>query len=119
MEYSLAAGMAVLFSGLQSTLDERIRQGALLRALGAQRTLLIKARRIEFGLLGATSGLLAAIGAELVSLVLYRFAFDLPWHPHPWLLLLPVAGALMVGAAGVFGTRKALNTSPLTVLREG
>ena len=117
--FVLAAGMAVLFSGLQSTLDERIRQGALLRALGAERKLLIKARRIEFGLLGATSGLLAALGAELVSLALYRFAFDLPWHPHPWLLLLPVAGALMVGGAGVFGTRRALNTSPLTVLREG
>ena len=117
--FVLAAGLAVLFSGLQSTLDERIRQGALLRALGAERQLLVKARRIEFGLLGATSGLLAALGTELVSLVLYRFAFDLPWHPHPWLLLLPLVGALMVGAAGVVGTRRALNASPLTVLREG
>ncbi|WP_282363851.1 ABC transporter permease [Pseudomonas sp. PS01297] len=117
--FVLAAGMTVLFSGLQSTLDERIRQGALLRALGAERQLLIKARRIEFGLLGATSGLLAAVGAELVSLVLYRYAFDLPWHPHPWLLLLPLLGAVMVGGAGVFGTRRALNASPLTVLREG
>ncbi|MFP3514848.1 ABC transporter permease [Pseudomonas sp. SIMBA_077] len=117
--FVLAAGMTVLFSGLQSTLDERIRQGALLRALGAERQLLIKARRIEFGLLGATSGFLAALGAELVSLALYRFAFDLPWHPHPWLLVLPVLGALMVGGAGVLGTRRALNASPLTVLREG
>jgi len=102
--FVLAAGMAVLFSGLQATLDERIRQGALLRALGAERPLLVKARRIEFGLLGAVSGLLAALGSELVSLVLYRFAFDLPWHPHPWLLMLPLAGALLIGAAGVFGT---------------
>ncbi|UZE25403.1 ABC transporter permease [Pseudomonas sp. B21-056] len=117
--FVLAAGMAVLFSGLQATLDERIRQGALLRALGAERPLLVKARRIEFGLLGAVSGLLAALGSELVSLVLYRYAFDLPWHPHPWLLMLPLAGALLIGAAGVFGTRRALNASPLTVLREG
>ncbi|MBC3362676.1 ABC transporter permease [Pseudomonas sp. SWRI154] len=117
--FVLAAGMAVLFSGLQATLDERIRQGALLRALGAERKLLIKARRIEFGLLGAVSGLLAALGSELVSLVLYRYAFDLPWHPHPWLLILPLVGALLIGAAGVFGTRRALNASPLTVLREG
>jgi len=117
--FVLAAGMAVLFSGLQATLDERIRQGALLRALGAERKLLVKARRIEFGLLGAASGLLAALGTELVSWVLYRFAFDLPWHLHPWLLLLPLIGALMVGGAGVFGTRRALNVSPLTVLREG
>ncbi|MBX8484265.1 ABC transporter permease [Pseudomonas cichorii] len=117
--FVLAAGIAVLFSGLQATLDERIRQGALLRALGAERKLLIKSRRIEFGLLGAASGLLAALGCELVSLVLYRYAFDLAWQPHPWLLLLPLIGALLVGGAGVFGTRRALNASPLAVLREG
>lgn len=117
--FVLAAGVAVLFSGLQSTLDERIRQGALVRALGAERALLIKARRIEFGLLGAVSGLLAALGCELVTFALYRYAFDLQWTPHPWLLLLPVIGALLVGGAGVFGTRRALNVSPLTVLRDG
>lgn len=117
--FVLAAGMAVLFSGLQATLDERIRQGALLRALGAERQLLVKARRIEFGLLGAVSGLLAALGSEVVSWVLYRYAFDLPWHPHPLLMLLPLLGAVLIGGAGVFGTRRALNASPLTVLREG
>jgi putative ABC transport system permease protein len=117
--FVLAAGLAVLFSGLQATLDERIRQGALLRALGANRALLIKARRIEFGLLGAVSGVLAALGCELVSFALYRYAFNLEWHPHAWLLVLPLIGAALVGGAGVFGTRRALNASPLTVLREG
>ena len=111
--------MAVLVSGLPATLDERIRQGALLRALGANRALLIKARRIEFGLLGAVSGVLAALGCELVSFALYRYAFNLEWSPHPWLLLLPLIGAMLVGGAGVFGTRRALNASPLTVLHEG
>lgn len=117
--FVLAAGLAVLFAGLQATLDERIRQGALLRALGAARPLLVKARRIEFGLLGAVSGLLAAVGCEVITWVLYRYAFDLAWAPHPWLLVVPVAGALLVGGAGVLGTRRALNASPLAVLREG
>jgi putative ABC transport system permease protein len=117
--FVLAAGIAVLFAGLQATLDERIRQGALLRALGADRRLLVTARRTEFGLLGAASGVLAALGCELVSFLLYRYAFDLIWHPHPWLLALPLLGALLVGGAGVFGTRRALNASPLNVLREG
>ncbi|MEA5674165.1 FtsX-like permease family protein [Pseudomonas sp. MH2] len=116
--FVLAAGLAVLFAGLQATLDERIRQGALLRALGAGRALLVKARRIEFGLLGAASGLLAALGCELITWALYRFAFDLHWAPHPWLLVLPVLGAVLVGGAGVFGTRRALNATPLSVLRE-
>ncbi|HSC84113.1 MAG TPA: FtsX-like permease family protein [Pseudomonas sp.] len=116
--FVLAAGLTVLFAGLQATLDERIRQGALLRALGAERRLLLAARRTEFALLGAASGLLAALGCELVSFLLYRFALDLPWQPHPWLLLLPVLGALLIATAGVLGTRRALNSSPLTVLRE-
>ena len=116
--FVLAAGLAVLFAGLQATLDERIRQGALLRALGAERKLLLKARRAEFGVLGAASGLLAALGCELVSALLYYFVFDLRWQPHPWLLVLPVIGALLVGGAGVIGTRRALNASPLNVLRE-
>lgn len=116
--FVLAAGLAVLFAGLQATLDERIRQGALLRALGAERRLLLKARRAEFGVLGAASGLLAALGCELISALLYHFAFDLRWQPHPWLLILPVIGALLVGSAGVIGTRRALNASPLNVLRE-
>ncbi len=116
--FVLAAGLTVLFAGLQATLDGRIRQGALLRALGAERSLLLKARRAEFGVLGAASGLLAALGCELVSALLYHFVFDLRWQPHPWLLLLPLIGALLVGAAGVIGTRRALNASPLNVLRE-
>ena len=116
--FVLAAGLSVLFAGLQSTLDERIRQGALLRTLGAERRLLKRARWTEFGLLGAASGLLAAVGCELISALLYRYAFDLVWQPHPWLLLLPLIGALLVGTAGVVGTRRSLNVSPLIVLRE-
>ncbi|MDG9760107.1 ABC transporter permease [Pseudomonas sediminis] len=117
--FVLAAGITVLLAGLQATLDERIRQGALLRALGAERKLLISSRRAEFGLLGAAAGLLAALGCELVSFLLYRYAFDMSWQPHPWLLLLPLIGALLIGLAGVLGTRRALNASPLSVLREG
>lgn len=116
--FVLAAGMVVLFAGLQATLDERIRQGALLRAIGANRSLLVRARRSEFAVLGAGSGLLAALGCEVVSALLYRLVFDLTWQPHPLLLLLPPLGALLVGSAGLFGTRRALNASPLAVLRE-
>ena len=116
--FVLAAGLSVLFAGLQSTLDERIRQGALLRTLGAERRLLLRTRWAEFGLLGAASGMLAAVGCELISFLLYSFAFDLIWRPHPWLLLLPLIGAVVVGTAGVLGTRRSLNASPLSVLRE-
>ena len=117
--FVLAAGLTVLFAGLQSTLDERLRQSALLRALGAQRRLLNQVRLREFALLGASSGLLAALGCELISALLYSLVFNISWQPHPWLLSLPLLGALLVTGAGWLGTRRALNVSPLTVLREG
>jgi putative ABC transport system permease protein len=117
--FVLAAGLTVLFAGLQSTLDERIRQSALLRALGAQRRLLNQIRLREFALLGTASGLMAALGCELISALLYSLVFNLTWQPHPWLLSLPLLGAALVTGAGWLGTRRALNVSPLTVLRDG
>ena len=117
--FVLAAGLTVLFAGLQSTLDERIRQSALLRALGAQRRLLNQIRLREFALLGTASGLMAALGCELISALLYSLVFNLSWQPHPWLLSLPLLGAALVTGAGWLGTRRALNVSPLTVLRDG
>ena len=117
--FVLAAGLTVLFAGLQSTLDERIRQSALLRALGAQRRLLNQIRLREFALLGTASGVMAALGCELISALLYSLVFNLSWQPHPWLLSLPLLGAALVTGAGWLGTRRALNVSPLTVLRDG
>lgn len=116
--FVLLAGISVLFAGLQTTLDSRIRQGALLRALGAKRSLLRQIQITEFTLLGIMAGVLAAIGCEIVSALLYLYLLDISWHFHPWLLTLPLIGALLIGSIGVWGTRRTLNTSPLQILRE-
>lgn len=115
--FVLAAGMSVLFAALQSTIDERIRQDGLLRALGAERQLLRRARRAEFIALGAASGALAALACELASYLLYRHVLELAWAPHPWLTVLPIAAASLITMAGLFGTRRAVRASPLQVLR--
>ena len=47
--------------------------------------------------------------------VMVATRFD--WGETPDLTSL--IGAALIGGAGVFGTRRALNASPLTVLREG
>lgn len=72
----------------------------------------------EFALLGTSSGILAMLGCELVSYLLYHFVLDIAWQPHPWLLLLPLAGGLLVSIAGSLGTRRVIHASPLSVLRE-
>src|SRR5690606_5224827 len=118
--FVLLAGFTVLFASLQSTLDTRLYEGALLRTLGARRQLLRQANRLEFTLLGTLAGLLAVLAAELVTWLLYRFALNLEWQPHYLLwLLVPGAGALLIGLAGALGTRAVVNQSPLGLLRRG
>ena len=69
--FVLLAGFAVLFAALQSSLDERLYEGALLRALGASRRQLRAGHLAEFIALGLLAGLVAAIGTECLAWVLY------------------------------------------------
>src|SRR5690606_609707 len=118
--FVLLAGFTVLFASLQSTLDTRLYEGALLRTLGARRQLLRQANRLEFSLLGALAGLLAIVAAELITWLLYRFALNLDWQPHLLLwVLVPLAGALLIGVAGALGTRAVVNQSPMKLLNRG
>ncbi|MEH6473725.1 MAG: FtsX-like permease family protein [Halopseudomonas sp.] len=117
--FVLAAGLTVLFAALASSLDERMRQGALLRTLGAEGALLQRMLATEFMLLGAVSGLTATALVEVLRFYLYQQLLDLDYHPHPTLwILAPLAGAALVGIAGRYGTRKLVKLSPLRVLRE-
>ena len=115
--FVLLAGFAVLYAALQASLDERLYEGAMLRTLGASRRQLRSGHLAEYALLGALSGLLAAGGAELIAYILYKQVFHLDYSIK-WLLwaLLPPIGALLIGAAGYWGTRRVVRQSPLVVL---
>ena len=114
----LAACFAVLYAALQSTLDERLYEGALLRALGASRRQLRAGQLAEYALLGLLAGLFAAAGTEFIAWLLYTRVFRLDYH-FKWQLwaVLPPLGALLVGGAGLWGTRRVVQSSPLVVLR--
>lgn len=115
----LVAGALVLVAGVQSSVDTRLRESALLRALGASKGLLLGALWIEFSVLGFFAGCLAIVGAEAASWALQTRALDLDYAPT--LLLWPVGlavGVLIISCVGVFSCRSAVNTPPLAVLRE-
>ncbi|NIR25943.1 MAG: FtsX-like permease family protein, partial [Gammaproteobacteria bacterium] len=115
--FVLLAGFAVLYAALQASLDERLYEGALLRTLGASRRQLRAGHLAEYALLGALAGLLAAAGAELIAFILYKEVFQLSYSIK-WSLwaILPLLGALLIGAAGYWGTRRVVRRSPLVVL---
>ena len=119
MLFVLAAGITVLFAALATSIDERLQEGALLRTLGGNSRTLRRMLSLEFLLMGALAGLLAAFLDEALSFWLYRQMFNLDYQLNPQLWLwTPLVGALLVGCAGLLGTRKVISQTPLKVLRE-
>lgn len=118
--FVLLAGFAVLYAALQTSLDERLYEGALLRALGAGTRQLRSAQLAEFAALGLLAGLVAAAGTESLAWVLYDRVLQFDYHfKWPVWLLAPLAGMLLVGFAGYRGTRPVLKQSPMLLLRDG
>lgn len=118
--FVLLASLAVLFAVLAASHDERIQEGALLRALGASHRQVRSGHLAEFALLGLLAGLLAAAGTELIAWLLYTrvFQLDYAWHWPVWLAA-PLCGTAGIALAGLWGTRTVLSRPPAVLLREG
>lgn len=117
--FTLLAGLMVLYAAIQSTLDERRREAAVLRTLGARRAQVWQGLMIEFGALGLLAGAVAALAASAVGYVLAEQVFELPYRVNPalWIAGL-IGGGLVVGCAGMLGTRRILDQPPLVTLRD-
>ena len=117
--FTLASGVLVLYAALMGSQDERTREAGLLRALGATRKQLSQAQWIEFSLVGALAGFLAATGAAALGWALATYQFKFPWvfSPTVWLAGM-VAGAVCAIIGGWLGLRNVLRQPPLQTLRE-
>lgn len=117
--FALAAGFMVLFSSVQASLDTRIYEGVLIRTLGAQRCFLQKIQCLEFMMLGLIAGIFAVLMTEFIVYALYHWILKMDFKVNIVLcLLFPIASALLIGIAGLWGTRSVVKQSPLHVLRE-
>ncbi|MCP4210816.1 MAG: ABC transporter permease [Halieaceae bacterium] len=115
----LGAGVLVLVAGVQASVDARMQESAILRALGASRQLILGGLLIEFVTMGLFAGLLAVVGAELSVYILQTRAMDMVYTPAPWIWPTGLAfGALLIGGLGVYCCRRVVLVSPLVVLRD-
>ncbi len=116
--FTLAAGVLVLYAALATTRDERVREAALLRALGATRQQLARTQWLELSLLGGLAGLLAASAAALLAWGLAEQVFEFDFTPRAWVwvagILAGIVAALLGGQAGLRGV---LRTPPMRTLR--
>ncbi|MCB1671252.1 MAG: FtsX-like permease family protein [Gammaproteobacteria bacterium] len=114
----LACGALVLLSCVNATLDERFRENAILRTLGAGRRLILSSLAIEFASIGLVAGIIATIGAEASLYYLQEFIFEQNFTLHFWVWVAgPLLGMVLIGLLGLNSTRRVVSVSPLNVLR--
>lgn len=115
----LLAGALVLVAGVQASVDARMHEGAILRALGARRALLLGGLLIEFCALGLFAGLLATVAAELSVFILQEQVMGMDYVASPWIWPVGLAsGACVIGLLGVWSCRRVVSAPPVAVLRE-
>jgi putative ABC transport system permease protein len=117
--FSLMVGALVLVGALASSRFQRVREGALLRTLGATRGQVFRvvlAEYLSLGLLASTVAfVLAAVAGWAVARFLFDGAFSLPVLPMSALAAAIVALTVVVGLGN---SRDVVRRAPLEVLRE-
>ncbi len=117
--FTLLAGLIVLAAALQTTHDHRMRESALLFALGTGQRQIIMSLLAEFSCLGLIAGVLAAFTATAVEMLLAEFVFKMDIVINPWLwLIAPAVCTLIIVTAGLVGTRRVHTSPPLLTLRQ-
>ena len=117
--FTLAAGLVVLFAAVTATREERAREYAVLRALGAGNQLLRQVQTAELLGVGALSGALAAMVAMLMAWGLAYFVFEFNWQASPLVLVMGIlVGAGLAWGAGWWGLREVLRRPVVHTLRQ-
>jgi putative ABC transport system permease protein len=117
--FALGAGVLVLYAALLATEDERRREAALMRVIGASRRQIVAAQRIEFLAMGALAGVLATLAAAAIGQVLANRAFELDLPVNSWLWAIgPASGVALLSLNAWISARKALAAPPALTLRD-
>ncbi len=112
------AGCLVLVAQVQASMEEREREIAILRTLGAKGKLLRNSVLFEFVALGAIAGIMASMAMELTVYLLQvnLFNMQISFHFDFWLLGI-LAGASFVGLVGLLSCWRLINLPSVTLIR--
>lgn len=115
----LVSGALVLISQVQASLADRMQEVVILRTLGAKGRLIKLATLYEFMLLGAISGLVAAIVSDVALLVIQQQLFNIDGRLHFYIWLLgPLSGAVFVATIGYFMVARTMRQNTQGLLRK-
>jgi putative ABC transport system permease protein len=116
---SLAFGIPVLFSAVAATRRERLREGVLLKTLGATRRQVGRIMLAEYALLGALGSLAGVVLSVGGAWMLMKFVFESSFSPALGpVLVVGAAMTLLAIAIGVLTGREVFRETPMAALRE-
>jgi putative ABC transport system permease protein len=116
---SLALGVPVLFSAVAATRRERLREGVLLKTLGATRRQIGRIMLAEYMLLGTLGALTGVVLSTLASWALVHSIFKLAFVPALLpALLVALAMISLAVAIGFMTGRDVFAETPMAALRE-
>jgi putative ABC transport system permease protein len=116
--FTLAAGLVVLFAAVTATREERAREYAIMRAVGAKASLMRQVQRAELAGVGMLAGFLASAVAAVIGWALAQYVFEFPLSLSLWLLPSgAMAGAALALMAGWWGLREVLQRPVVQTLR--
>ncbi|HET8996500.1 MAG TPA: FtsX-like permease family protein, partial [Acetobacteraceae bacterium] len=115
---TLAAGALVLVGAVAAGQRRRTQEAVILKTLGATRSQIRAAWLVEFGVLGVTAGLLAALIGTAASWAVMHYIMRADWVFLPGTLAEALFGALaLMLVLGYAGTAAALRAKPAPMLR--
>jgi len=88
--FTILAAILVMSSAIAATQDDRYKNAALLKALGASRKVLAQIARVELFLIGSLAGLLAGLASGVAVWALGRFVMEIEFHAFGEAILMGV-----------------------------
>ena len=115
----LSSAALVMLASIATSRELRIREYGLLRTLGGSSRLVRGSLLFEFAGLGLFAGLAAALATEATLFALQTYLFEMPHQWHPLLFVYsPLLGLVLIAALGVLGSKRMMQVTPVTILRE-
>jgi putative ABC transport system permease protein len=117
--FTLAAGVVVLLTAITATKDERAKEFAVMRALGASGKLLRQVQGAELAGVGLLAGFLASVIAVAIGWVMASYVFEFSWNIKLWVPLVgALAGSVLALVAGTYVLRSVVRRPVIETLRQ-
>lgn len=115
---TVLAGLLVMVASLRMTLDKRLAEQTIFRAIGSSASLLKRSLWVELLIGGMLAGLSAVISAQVILYSLGRWVFDMPLlAPLGITTMVILFSMLLVAVVGVRVLRLVYQLSPVAIWR--